>query len=301
MEFKRLRSFVAVVKYKSFTKAAEKIHTSQPSISTHIRMLEEELQARLIIRGTKTIEVTPKGWELYECARHILELRDNLLKRWGEETKHIIQLGASSIPSAYILPELLPHYAKTNPDTYFVIHQSDSSQVIKSLFSGLFDLGMVGMECTDSSLECIPFYRDRMVLITPATPHFIDLKKKSETPLKQLLKEPIILREQGSGSQKSIDLFLENMHISDNDIKITARINDQESIKNLVAGGLGISIISEKAARNFVEEKRLLLFELPKDSAERNLYLVFPKRMKTSHEVQKFVNYVLSYYACDDR
>lgn len=297
MEFKQLRSFAAVVKYKSFTKAAEKTYISQPTISTHVRMLEEEFHTRLIIRDTKNIEITPKGWELYECATHILELQDNLLQRWSEETKHIIQLGASTIPSAYILPEILPQYGKQHPDTYFVVHQSDSSQVVKSLLSGLFDVGMIGMECTNDALNCIPFYRDRMVLITPVTPQFLKLKELPEVPIQQLLKEPVILREKGSGSQKSADLFLEKMQIPEEALKVTARVNDQESIKNLVAGGLGVSIISEKAVRNFVEEKRLLMFELPDRTAQRNLYLVYPKRIKVSSSVQRFVDYVRVYYS----
>ena len=301
MEFKQLRSFAAVVKYKSFTKAAEKTYISQPTISTHVRMLEDEFHTRLIIRDTKNIEVTPKGWELYECAIHILELQDNLLKRWSEDAKHIIQLGASTIPSAYILPEILPQYGKKHPETYFVVHQSDSSQVTRNLLSGLFDVGMIGMDCGSETLECIPFYRDRMVLIAPVNPQFLKLKELPEPPLQQLLKEPIILREKGSGSQKSADLFLEKMHISEAELNVTARVNDQESIKNLVAGGLGTSIISEKAVRNFVEEKRLLMFELPEGTAQRNLYLVFPRRIKASNAVQNFVDYVRSYYLLEDK
>ena len=178
-----------------------------------------------------------------------------------------------------------------------MVHQSDSSQVVKSLLSGLFDVGMIGMECTNDALNCIPFYRDRMVLITPVTPQFLKLKELPEVPIQQLLKEPVILREKGSGSQKSADLFLEKMQIPEEALKVTARVNDQESIKNLVAGGLGVSIISEKAVRNFVEEKRLLMFELPDRTAQRNLYLVYPKRIKVSSSVQRFVDYVRVYYS----
>ena len=169
MDFKQLRSFTAVVQYRSFTKAAEKTYLSQPTVSAHIRMLEEELHTRLLIRDTKNLEITPKGWELYECAVHILELQDHLLQRWAEESRHIIQLGASTIPSAYILPEILPQYGKLHPEAYFVVQQSDSSQVIAGLLGGLFDVGMTGMDCANEALTCIPFYRDRMVLITPVT------------------------------------------------------------------------------------------------------------------------------------
>ena len=300
MEIKQLRSFVAVVKYSSFTKAAEKLFLSQPSVSTHIRTLEEELKTRLIVRDAKKITVTPKGQELYECALHILELQDNLLKRWAQESKTIIQLGASTIPSAYILPEILPQYGRLHPETYFTVHQSDSSHVIHGLQNGLFDIGMIGMACHNDALNCIPFYQDRMVLITPVEQRFLAMKEKNSSPLSLLLQEPVILREKGSGSLKSADRFLESMNITEHDLKITARINDQESIKNLVAGGLGISIISEKAVKNFVEEKRLLMFELA-DTAKRNLYLIFSKDINSSSAVWQFAEFVRTYYSVERR
>ena len=296
MELKQLRSFAAVVQYGSFTKAAEKTYLSQPTISTHIRALEEELQTRLLVRDTKNLQITPKGWELYACATHMLELQDNLLRRWAEETRKIVQLGASTIPSAYILPEILPQYGKLHPDTYFVVHQSDSASVAEGLLNGLFDIGMVGMNVESDALRCIPFYRDRMVLITPVTPHFLALRDRRELPAEILLQEPIILREKGSGSQKSAHRFLESMGIAEENLHITARVNDQESIKNLVAGGLGVSIVSERAVRNFVEEKRLLMFDLAGNTAERDLYLVFPRQTPPQGAVQQFADFVGTYY-----
>lgn len=293
MEFKQLQSFTAVVKYRSFTKAAEKLYISQPTISTHIRMLEEELCSRLIIRTTKSIEVTPRGTELYECASTILNLRDNLVQRWTSEENKMIQLGASTIPSAYVLPEILHTYGKLHSEVYFVIHQSDSQGVVDGLLNGSFDIGMIGMECEDKSLTCVPFYRDRMVLITPVNEQFLSLKANRETPLQTLLQEPIILREQGSGSKKSADYFLDSIGLREEDLRVTARVNDQESIKNLVAGGLGISIISECAARNFVEEKRLLMFELPEKASGRNLYLAFKKDYIFQEYVSEFIRFVV--------
>lgn len=296
MDFKQLQSFVTVVKYKSFTKAAEVLYTSQPTISTHIRTLEEELSSRLIIRTTKTLEITPRGWELYECANNILELKDNLLKKWSDETKRIIHLGSSTIPSAYILPEILPDFGKAHPNVYFVINQSDSQGVIDGLRHGNFDVGLIGMKCQDEMLECIPFYEDRMVIITPVNEHFLSLKEKPDLNLRDLLKEPLIYRENGSGTKKSADKLLESLDIKEGELNITARINDQESIKNLVAGGLGISIISQKAAMDFQKEKRILVFELPKNSSRRQLYLVYHKNYIFKDYMTAFLKFVKTYY-----
>lgn len=294
MELKQLRSFAAVVRYGSFTRAAENTYLSQPTISTHIRALEEELNTQLLLRDTKNLQVTPRGQELYECACRMLELQDNLLQRWRQSDQHIIQLGASTIPSAYILPEVLPLYGKQNPGSYFVVHQSDSRQVIDGVAGGLFDVGMSGMPCQDETIRCEPFFRDRMVLITPVSRRFLAMQSQGEQALPELLREPIILRETGSGSQKSADRFLAQMGLRENELRVTARVNDQESIKNLVSGGLGVSIVSEKAVRDFVAEKRLLAFPLPPGSAERNLYLLLPRH--ASADSLRFCSFVREFY-----
>lgn len=296
MEFKQLQSFIAVAKYNSFTKAAERLYISQPTISAHIRALEEELRTRLILRTTKSIELTCNGQELYDYAVNIMELRDRMIKHCSEMEKKIIHLGASTIPSAYILPEVLPVYGKDHPEVYFIIHQSDSQTVADGLLDGVFDIGLMGMKSEDRRLDCTPFCQDHMVVITPVNEHFLALKEQTQTPAEILLKEPIILREKGSGSKKSIDYFLESLGVSEEDLQITARVNDQEAIKNLVAGGLGISITSEKAAHNFLIAKRLLMFELPEYSRKRDLYLALRKNSAPKSYVLEFAQFVKRHY-----
>ena len=295
MDIKHLQSFAAVVKLGSFTKAAEKLYLSQPTISAHIRALEEQLHQQLLVRTTKQLEITPKGREVYDYALHILELHDRMIRACMETQQRIIHLGASTIPSAYILPQLLPEFGRQHPDTYFTIHQDNSQNILEGLIDGIFDIGLVGTK-GDDKLTYIPFMQDRMVLITPITEHFLSLKAKPDLPLQQLLKEPIILREKGSGNKKHADQFLESIHISEEDLYITARINDQETIKKLVAGGLGVSIISEQAAKNYVNEKRLLQFELP-NATRRELYLSYRKDHTLSVHIAEFVEYVLEWFA----
>lgn len=299
MEFKQLQSFVTVAKWESFTKAAELLYLSQPTISAHIRQLEEELHTRLISRTTKTVELTPKGRELYEYAVNILELRKRMVDICSDERQNVIYLGASTIPSSYILPEVLPIYREQYPDTYFVTHQSDSQEVINGLLTGIFDIGMTGMCTGESCLIWEPFYQDRMTVITPVNEHFLALQNESTTSIRELLKEPMIFREKGSGSKKSADILLESMGVFQADLRITAYVNDQEAIKNLVAGGLGISIISEKAARNFGEEKRILIFEFPELNSSRDLYLVYRRDDFLSGRILDFVKFVKGYFQSD--
>ena len=231
MELRQLQSLMAVVEYRSFSKAAEKLYISQPTISTHIRLLEEELNSRLIVRTTKSIEITPHGRQLYECACQMFALKDNLIQRWAQENQKIIRLGASTIPADYILPEILPSFRRHRPDIKFHIHQNDSENIINGLLNGSFSLGMVGMKQQENM---------------PREERFSHLQQNLN--LKDIIfTEPVILREQGSGSKKSIETYFDKMNIDERKLQVIARLNDQESIKKLVAGGLGISFISAKA------------------------------------------------------
>lgn len=292
MDFKQLQSFVTVVQEESFTQAASKLFISQSTISTHIRQLETALNTKLILRTTKSLQITPKGRELYEYAQNILELKERMLQACSIESQRIIHLGASTIPSAYILPKLLADFGKLHPDIYFIIHQSDSQGIISGLKDGLFNLGFIGMSCEDSDFCCQPFCKDRMVLITPVNEHFLSYKQQKEAALTELLREPLILREKGSGSTKMADNFLAHSGIAEDELQIIARVNDQEAIKNLVASGMGISIISEKAAHNFLQEKRLLAFELPQDFSERSLYLIYRQNYLLPSYVKEFLSFI---------
>ena len=296
MELRQLQSLMAVVEYKSFSKAAEKLFISQPTISTHIRMLEEELNSRLIIRTTKSIEVTMHGRELYECAHQIFSLKDNLVQRWAEENKKIIRVGASTIPADYILPEVLPVFRKHEPDIKFYIHQNDSQNIISGLLNGNFSLGMVGMKQQEKMISFVPFYQDEMVMITPKKERFLNINKDSFSLKDIIFNEPIILREQGSGSKKSIETYFEKMDINEEDLQIIARLNDQESIKKLVASGLGISFISEKAVEDSAKEK-LLVFKLPNYSTKRNLYFAYRKDYILQEHIVRFIKFVQDFYA----
>lgn len=296
MELKQLQSFCAVVKYRSFTKAAEKLYLSQPTISTHVRQLEEEFQTSLIIRTTKSVEVTPRGQELYECACNIVNLRDNLMRSWSDEDEKMIRIGASTIPSAYILPEILPAFRAIRPSSQFHVFQSDSQGIVDGLLCGAFDVGLIGADMHEETLELTPFYEDRMVLIAPVNEHFRAFAAKGGMTLPEICREPMLLREKGSGSKKCVSTYFERMGVDESDLTITARLNDQESIKNLVAGGLGISVISEKAAEDAVKAGRLMTFPLPEAGVRRSLFVACRRGAPMSGQTHQFVNFVKHFY-----
>lgn len=296
MDMKHLVSYAAVIRLGSFSRAAEELYIAQPTISLHIRQLEEELQTKLLIRTTKSIEVTEKGREVYECAVRILQLRDRITEACSDEERRIIRLGASTIPSAYILPEVLPAYARRHPSTYFTIDQGDSRSVAEKLEEGVIDIGLIGMKPASSDIITEPFYEDSVVIITPVREPFLSMKDSRSATLKKLFREPVILREEGSGSLKAANAFLTNAGYSEEDLHIAARTNDPEAIKNMVVQGLGISMISSKAAEDYRRENRLLVFSFPEISSRRTLYIATRKHAVLPERAEGFLRFIRQFY-----
>lgn len=297
MEFRQLESFCAVVRYQSFTKAAEKLYISQPTISTHIRMLEQEFNSRLIIRTTKNIEITPHGKELFACAQKIFTLKNDLIQKWSEENKKIIRIGASTIPADYILPEVLPLFCQKYPDIQLHIHQNDSGNILQSILNGKFTIGMVGMKSFEKELDFVPFFHDEIVMITSKQEKFLHFSQKAfnqDDLISLLKKETIILREQGSGSKKRLESYFEQINLSEKSLNIIARLNDQESIKKLVASGLGISFISAKA---ITDADNLLTIKLPENNLTRSLYFAYHKDYILKEHILSFIKFVQNFYA----
>jgi DNA-binding transcriptional LysR family regulator len=297
MELKHLLSYTTVVRLGSFSRAASELFIAQPTISLHVRQLEEELQTRLLIRTTKSLEVTEKGREVYEYALSILQLKDRITEKCSDSAGRIIRLGASTIPSAYLLPEVLPAYVKCHPATYFTIEQGDSRSVTEKVAEGVIDIGLIGMKPASPDIEAEPFCEDTVVIITPVREPFLTMKENGAATLKSLLAEPVILREEGSGSLKAADAFLANAGYSADDLHIVARTNDPETIKNLVVQGLGISLISSRAAEKYRLENRLLVFSFPEIPVSRRFYLATKKSGNLPECAVSFLRFLRRYYA----
>ena len=297
MDFKQLQSFVTVVECASFTKAAEQLFVSQPTVSAHIRSLEEELKTELIVRTTKSIEVTETGRRVYDDALSILGIREHMIKTCSEENRKIIRIAASTIPASYMLPDVLPKFGRMFPQTYFSIHRCENKYVLEGVAEGRFDLGFATVQGNERFMS-LPVCRDRMILITPVSQSFLMLHGNKELPSDFLLTQPIILREKTEEGQKMADRYLSALGIEEDKLRIVARANDQETVKNLVAGGMGVSLISRMAARSFVEEKRVLSFDMPV-CEEKTIYLILRKTDGQQEHIQRFVRFVQQKYTCE--
>lgn len=293
MNLKQLESFCYIIETNSFSEAAKKLFLTQPTISSHISLLEKELSTQLLIRTTKDVTPTDAGKKLYTYAKQMLQIQNTILEEFhvkSEDEKNVITLGASSIPEQYILPEILPKYLKKNKNE-FKIGRGDSFEIINQVVNKEIEIGLVGTQIETSNCIFEPFYKDKLVVITPVNQKYLQMKEEG-FHIKDLLKEPIIMREEGSGTRKEIKKFLNHMKINDGSLNIIATLNSTEAIKRSVANNMGISIISNLAVQDYIKDKRVLAFDLAEENIYRNLYIVRNKEMYMSKSSLKFIKFM---------
>lgn len=297
MHFKQIEAFVNVVRCKSFSKAAEAIYLSQPTISAHISTLEAELGACLIVRSTKEVYPSAAGKIFYEYAVEMLRLRDRAtleVQSYSTEVRGSLDIAASTVPSQYILPEILPALVAKHPKVFYSVRQYDSSEVVKRILDMEAEVGMTGTAPDKGVCAFEPFLQDKLVLITPNTPAY---QKMAGTVSPDALRTlPFINREPGSGTRREAEEFLLGAGVDPKALRTVAQMQSTESIKQAVRKGLGVSVISQLAAEDFISSGAVLALDLPSSHPQRSFYLVYHKRRPLSPAAEVFVREVREKY-----
>lgn len=295
MDIRQLEAFVYTVKYQSFSQAAQKLYLSQPTVSAHIRSLEQEFHTQLLKRTTKTLSVTPAGMKLYQYASEILTLQQKAVLELSNESTNKLRIGVSSVPSLYVLPELLAAYHADFPDVTFHTSCGDSLEIIRKIDDGTCDLGLVGTVCSDTTCEFLPFAPDELVVATPATPYYQAFTEQ-KAPLKVLLKEPFLLREDNSGTKQETLHFLKNRGLTLDDLNVIAIMDDAGSLKKCIKLGMGISILSRATVASDAKQKELLIFPLGEEAFLRNLYIAYSPVRYLPEPAGQFLEFLKKYY-----
>ena len=290
MEMKQLEAFCMAAEKKSFSEAAKALYLTQPTISSHIRALEKELGCRLFMRTHKQVVLTAEGDRLYPYARRITDLKEETLQEMNAPSEATVNIGASTIPSGYLLPQIMAAYRKTHANVFFNIRQSDSAAVETLVLDGLVDFGIIGRKARSSRLRQKELCSDSLVLAMPPLPYYRKLAR-SETPDSILQREPVIMREQGSGTLKAFDHYLEERNIDPGRLNICARNNDLEAIRRMITGGMGISVLSRLSVRDMEERGQLIAMELD-SSRHRIFYLILPGQTSCPPQAEAFIRYL---------
>lgn len=297
MDIKQLESFITVVNEKSFSRAAEKLFMTQPTITNHIQSLEAELDTALLNRSNRNITLTSAGEILFKHAINIINIKQVALYELNDfkgKMEGHLDVCSSSIPSQYILPRIMKTFTDPHNHVTFSIHQKNSKQVIDSILGGQINYGIVGGRISNPSLEYIDFFDDHLVLVSsPDKDHLGSVH--SEIAFEDLLTEKILFREEGSSTRLLIEETLKSHGYRLDQLKPISYIEDNETIKQLVALNVGLSFISEIAIKKEVELGHLIPHTLKGMTFERKFYFVYHKNRYLSPLDQAFRDFIIQY------
>ena len=206
MNLKQLEAFVKVVETGSFSKAAKELYLTQPTVSAHISTLERELKVRLFIRNTKEVMMSEAGQELYRYAKQMVELECQIAEHFNMRGKnsssHCVTIAASTIPAQYLLPEVLMQFKKRYPDEQFKLIETDSTEVVSQIVNSMADVGFTGTVLEKKYCRYIPFYKDKLAIITPNTEKYRTLLESSKDDISWIKKEH--LADFAHGAEKPV-------------------------------------------------------------------------------------------------
>lgn len=301
MNLKQLEAFVQVAEKKNFSRAAKAMFLTQPTVSAHISGLEKELNTRLLIRNTKDVELSEEGERLYEYAKQIILLTEQIVQEFGSEPdveeQSTVTIAASTVPAQYLLPEILAKFRQKYPKEQFQILESDSTGVVEQVAARTVDIGLTGTELSKKHCEFLPFYEDDLIVITPNTEQFRRRKQgKEDTVLEWLRSEPLIMREEGSGTRKETMKILQQLGLRIEGLNVIASVENPETIKRSVSSGMGISVLSALSARDAVSNGSVLGFSLGEMQGKRQIYVVYNKNFRLSPGAERVLKTIKKMY-----
>ncbi len=292
MDLWQLHVFCKVVELESFSKAGGVVHLSQPTVSSHIKDLEDYIGCRLIDRLPKKACPTKAGELLYDYAKKLLSLRDDAesaLAEFQGAVKGRLVMGGSTIPGVYILPQYIGAFAKTYSDVTISLVLGDTESITSGTIEGTLEFGVVGARVEDSRIVQEPLIQDDMRIIVPASHTWAERKSIS---LGMLQKEPFIIREKGSGTLQSIQQrFLQKGHNIE-ELNIVAEMGSTEAVRQAIKAHAGVSILSTLAVSEDLQTGRLKALEIKGVNLKRRFYLTRHQQRTPSPLCRTFIDFL---------
>jgi DNA-binding transcriptional LysR family regulator len=286
MDFDQLETFISVARLLSFSRAAEKRFRTQPAISSQIRLLEEEVGAKLLDRSGGKVSVTASGKLFLNFADELLESRKAMLAAIAE-TERVprgeIVVGANEGTCLHILPEVFAEFKKQYPDVNISITRSDYARILESVIANSVDFGVVSLPVDDARLTVKLIHRDELVIIAP--PQHPLAKKKSAT-VGEVAKFSLVVPKGGHTRDALEDLFFER--------KLKPRyimeLDSSELLKRFVAADAGVGFIARSNVIEDVRANSLVTISISDATIRRDLALVFRKDKSLSRAARAFID-----------
>jgi len=295
MDDHKLRVFCTVAETRSFSKTSEIIHLTQPAVSLQVQALEEMYETKLFDRSGGTVTLTNSGELLYKYAKDILGLyasaRRDINAMIGL-VKGTLSIGASSTIGNYLLPSVIVAFRRNHPRIQTNLIVTNTKSVIEKLLAGEIDLGLVEGDVAKQNMVVEQLLPDELVLVMSPDHEWARRKNIS---ISEITKEPIIMREKGSGTRQMIEKRLEENNLNPEELLVSLYLGSTEAIKTAVGDGLGVSIISAWAARKEIKGGSLVANRFKDARFPRHFSLIQRKKGFTSHTLGEFLEFLKIY------
>lgn len=294
MDLRLLEVFCHVYEDRSFSRAAERLLLTQPTISDHIGSLEEQLGTQLFDRLGRKIRPTPAAEVLYAYGKQILDLKKAAIEGMNKFLKKLegnLRIGGSTIPGEYLLPVLVGEFCKHFPHVDVHIRIADTSDIVSDLLGGRIEIGFVGAEVEDRHLEFRKFQEDTLVVVVPNQGEWL---RRVSISTRELAEKPFILREPGSGTRIAFEQCLRENGYSLDQLNVVAEMGSTSAVKEAVKAGIGISVLSTIAVQLEVAAGVLKCIRLQECChMTRGFYMVSDRRRSRSPLCEAFIDHVL--------
>ena len=296
MDLWQLHIFCKVVELESFSRAGQAIHLSQPTVSSHVKDLEQHFGCPLVDRLARRATPTKAGELLYRHALRLLSLRDELETIMAEYQGHYkgrLPIGGSTIPGGYLLPKIIGGFNQRYPDVRISLQIGDSAKIVQKTLAGTIEMGFVGACFSEAHLRETILTRDVLKVIVPAHHEWA---RQSSVTIEALRQEPMIIRETGSGTLQVVKDALADKGLAFPDQFLTiAEIGNTAGIVGGIKSGLGISILSTRAIEEELGDGRLRALDIQGIDLDRSIYLIVDQRRSLSPLAQAFQDYVVEH------
>lgn len=294
IDIRRLEIFCRVVEQQSFTKAAEATLLAQPTVSEHIRLLEESLGEKLLDRLGRQVLPTPAGEILYRYARRMLRLRNEAVQALadyrGKLSGHLT-IGASTIPGAYLLPPLIRRFKEDHPEIRLTLRISGSGRIRQDLAQGELELAIIGDQGKHPELTTREIFADELILVAP--PGHPLTRREAVVPA-DLCGHPFLLREEGSGTRGVMSRVLGEAGFDPARLDVVAEMGSSDAIRQGIKAGLGLSILSNLAVEEDLKSGALVRIPLTGVPMTRPFYLAQRKNRRLTPLAQSFLEFLPS-------
>jgi DNA-binding transcriptional LysR family regulator len=293
IEFRHLETFCRVADLRSFSKAADDLFLTQPTVSGHILSLEQSLSLRLFDRAGREVRLTKSGKVFREYASKLLSLRRNMLNALSDFSQGIrgeLSLGSSTIPGEYLLPKLIGDFKKAHPSLVISLKIADTKEVLQYVLQDQVEFGIIGAKLNHPSLHYEKYEEDQIILVAPSD-H--PLTREKRVDLDELLREPWIIREEGSGTRIAVERALRRKGRTLKQFNVAMEMGSTSSVKEGAKAGLGLAFISARATEGEVGQGSLSRIDVEGlEPLFRQIYIVSHRRRTLSPMATKFLRFL---------